>query len=175
LPDLGLDISQDNRSCNAGRFPNPAAFAAQANQGIGDMKSIRILIVTICMTSLSALAFAQSASSAPSATPPRVTPTDAKNYVGETVTVCGKVVANKTSKYGIAGRGKPVMFDIDQPEPSPVFYFVAFGASPTGPQEAIDAYQGKSVCVTGKISISANLPFIMADDRSKIKFQAAGK
>jgi len=139
------------------------------------MKSIRILIVTICMTSLSALAFAQSASSAPSATPPRVTPTDAKNYVGETVTVCGKVVANKTSKYGIAGRGKPVMFDIDQPEPSPVFYFVAFGASPTGPQEAIDAYQGKSVCVTGKISISANLPFIMADDRSKIKFQAAGK
>jgi hypothetical protein len=146
------------------------------------MTSIRTLIVTICIASLSALAVAQSAASAPStpnapsAAPPRVTPADAKNHRGDTVTVCGKVVDTKIfSKYGIGGHGKPVIFDIDQPEPNPVFYFVTFGTQPAGPQEAIAAYQGKSVCVTGKINISGSTPYIMADDRSKIKLQAESK
>jgi hypothetical protein len=151
------------------------------------MTSIRTLIMTVCIASLSALAVAQSATgasstpstpstpSAPSAAPPRVTATDAKNHRGETVTVCGKVVDTKTSKYGIGGHGKPVIFDIDQPEPNPVFYFVTFGTQPAGPQEAIAAYQGKSVCVTGKIIIAATTPYIMADDRSKIKLQAESK
>jgi hypothetical protein len=145
------------------------------------MTSIRTLIVTVCLASLSALAVAQSASSAPSTpstpspAPPRVTPADAKNHRGETVTVCGKVVDTKTSKYGIGGHGKPVIFDIDQPEPNPVFYFVTFGTQPAGPQEAVAAYQGKSVCVTGKITVAATTPYIMADDRSKIKLQAESK
>jgi hypothetical protein len=149
------------------------------------MTSIRTLILTICIASLSALAVAQSAAGAPStpsnpstpsAAPPRVTPGDAKNHRGDTVTVCGKVVDTKIfPKYGIGGHGKPVIFDLDQPEPNPVFYFVTFGTQPAGPQEAITAYQGKSVCVTGKITIAASTPYIMADDRSKIKIQAEGK
>jgi hypothetical protein len=145
------------------------------------MTSIRTLVVMMCIASLSALAVAQSTAGAPStpstpsAAPPRVSPADAKNHRGETVTVCGKVVDTKTSKYGIGGHGKPVIFDIDQPEPNPVFYFVTFGTQPAGPQEAIAAYQGKSVCVTGKITVAATTPYIMADDRSKIKIQAESK
>jgi hypothetical protein len=142
------------------------------------MTSIRILIATICIASLSVLAPGQgapSASGAQSAAPPRVAPADAKNHIGEIVTVCGKVVDNKVSKYGIGGRGKPVTFDLDQPEPNPVFYFVTFGAQPDGPPEAIAAYQGKSVCVTGKITVAVSMPYIMAADRSQIKPQTAGK
>ena len=133
------------------------------------MTNMKTLIVILCVTSLSHLAFAQSA---PSATPPRVAPADAKNHVGETATVCGKVVDTKIPRYGLAGHGKPVSFDLDQPEPNPVFYFVAFGAQPGGPQEAIAAYQGKRVCVTGKINMQpAAAPFILAADRSQIKPQ----
>ncbi len=140
------------------------------------MTSIRTLIVTICMTSLASLALAQSAPSAPSAAPPRVTPAEAKNHVGETATVCGKVVdIPKLPKYGLAGHGKPVSFDLDQPEPNPVFYFVTFGAKPGGPQEAIAAYKDKHVCVTGKITAAANGSFIFAPDRSQIKLQAENR
>ena len=142
---------------------------------------MRNFIAVMSMTFLSFLAFAQSAApprtSPPdaNAAPPRIGPADAKNHVGDTVTVCGKVVATKVAKYGIAGRGKPVIFDLDQPEPHPVFYFVTFGVQGGGgSQEAIAAYKEKSVCVTGKIAVQASVPFIMADDRSKIKPQAEG-
>ncbi len=139
------------------------------------MTSIRTLIVTICMASLATLAFAQNSQTAPTAATPRVAPADAKSHAGETATVCGKVVDNRIAKYGLSGRGKPVSFDLDQPEPNPVFFFVAFGSQPDGPQEAIAAYQGKQVCVTGKISMPAETPFIMAADRSQIKVQTANK
>jgi hypothetical protein len=130
------------------------------------MTTIRNVIAFTCMTGLSLLASAQSAA------PPRVTPADAKNHIGEMATVCGKVVDTKVGKYGLAGRGKPVSFNIDQPEPSPVFYFVAFGEQPAGPQEAIAAYQGKSLCVTGKIAAAEGTPYIMAADRTQIKPQS---
>jgi hypothetical protein len=130
-----------------------------------------MFIVMICMTGLAPLAFGQSAPSAQSTTPPRVTPADAKNHIGETVTVCGKVGdSRKVPKYGIAGHGKPVSFDLDQPETNPVFYFVTFGAQPGGPEEAIAAYKDKSVCVTGKIAgANSGAPFILAADRTQIK------
>jgi hypothetical protein len=132
------------------------------------MTIIRTLIVMMCMTVVSALAFAQSAPP-----PPRITPTEAKSRAGDTATVCGKVVDTKVSRYGLAGRGKPVTFDLDQPEPNPVFYFVTFGT--TGPEEAIAAYKGKSVCVTGKITMQAGVPYIMAADRAQIKVPAESK
>lgn len=131
------------------------------------MKSAKILIATAWIAGLSALAFAQGTA------PAKVAPADAKDHVGETVVVCGKVVENQISKYGITGRGKPVLFYVDQPQASPVFYFVAFGAQPDGPAEVIAAYQGKQVCVTGKINTTPSGPYIMAADRSQVKVDAA--
>lgn len=135
------------------------------------MTNMKTLIVMMCLTGLSPLAFAQSA------TPPRIAASEAKKHAGETVTVCGKVVDTKIPKYGLAGRGKPVTFDLDQPEPKPVFFFVAFGSHEGGPKEAVAAYQGKRICVTGKIETTAEpaVPFIMAADRSQIEPQAEGK
>jgi len=125
---------------------------------------MKTLIVMMCMTGLSALAFAQDAA------PPRITAADAKNHVGETATICGKVVDTKVPKYGLAGHGKPVWLDLDQPEPNPVFYLITFGTKDGGPQEVIDAYKGKNVCVTGLISRpSAGAPCIFVADRSTIK------
>ncbi|MGA3088422.1 MAG: hypothetical protein ABSD75_07400 [Terriglobales bacterium] len=133
---------------------------------------MKILMILICLAGLLPVASAQNAPP-----PPRVSPAEAKNHVGQAATVCGKVVDNKISKYGLAGRGKPVSFDLDQPEPNPVFYFVTFGAHPGGPDEAIAAYKDKLVCVTGKITAApgGGGPFIMAADRTQIKPQAEVK
>lgn len=131
------------------------------------MTNMKTLIALVCMTGLSALAPAQNAP----ATPLRITAGDAKKHVEETVTVCGKVVDNKVFKYGLAGHGKPVNFDLDQPEPNPVFYFVVFAPHEEGTKGAVAAYQGKNVCVTGQINGGPPAPFIMAPDRTQIKIQ----
>ena len=144
-----------------------SAALLRSSHTTGEHDKMKTLIVMIFMTGLLPLAFAQSAAA------PHVNPTDAKNHVGETVVVCGKVVDTKVPKYGLAGHGKPVSFDLDQPEPNPVFYFVTFGT--TGPEEAIAAYKGKSVCVTGKITVQAGVPYIMAADRAQIKVPAESK
>ena len=130
------------------------------------MKTVKAMLCFVCVTATLALS--------QDATPKRVNPAEAKDHVGETALVCGKVVDTKIFKYGIAGHGKPVAFDLDQPEPTPVFYFIAFGAQPGGPQEAIDAYKGKRVCVNGKIdqAPSGGAPFIMSKDRTNIKVEA---
>jgi hypothetical protein len=137
------------------------------------MKNMKTLIAMLCLTGLTPLISAQSAASAP---PVRVDPADAKTHIGEMATVCGKVVDNKVSKYGLSGRGKPVFFDLDQPQPNPVFYFVAFGTQSGGADEVIAAYQDKQVCVTGKITAApTGGPFIMASDRAQIKLQAQAR
>jgi hypothetical protein len=152
------------------RLPESGWHGTKSEPRNWNMTTIKILIVTICMAGLSPIAVSQSS------TPPRISASDAKNHPGETVTVCGKVVDTKISKYGLAGRGKPVNVDLDQPEPHPVFFFVTFGSQAgANPEEVQAAYQGKSVCVTGKITVVASTPYIMAADRSQIKIQAEDK
>ncbi|MFZ0226352.1 MAG: hypothetical protein WAL41_05260 [Mycobacterium sp.] len=129
---------------------------------------MRNLILTICLAATIPLASAQETK-----TPPRVSPADAQKHPGETVTVCGKVVETMVGKYGIAQHGKPVMFYIDKPRASQVFYFVTFGSKELGPKEVLDAYTDKNVCVTGKITMSSDRAYIMADNHDNIKVQAA--
>jgi hypothetical protein len=124
------------------------------------MTNVRVLLVSCTMV---LAAFAQDSSTS------RIAPIEAKNHIGQPVTVCGKVVQTKISKYGLAGHGKPVTFYLDQPEPDSVFYFVAFGSKDDGPQEAVSAYDGKRVCVTGQVDQVSGKVFIMASDRSQIK------
>ena len=132
------------------------------------MTIMRSLISAAFLVSMSALAMGQNVPSQA-----HVAPAEAKNHVGESVIVCGNVVDTKISKCGIRGHGKPITFDLDQPEPNPVFYFVTFAAPPADPAEVVAAYQGKRVCVTGKVVTTDSGPYIMAADRSQIKIDAA--
>jgi hypothetical protein len=133
--------------------------------------NMKARIIMVCMAGLLPFALAQNPA------PPRIGAADAKTYVGKKATVCGKVVDTQIRKNALLGYGFPVSFDLDQPQTDPVFYFVAFGKQDQGPQEVVEAYQGKRVCVTGKIDImpSGGPPFILVPDRSKIKPDAAGK
>jgi hypothetical protein len=117
-------------------------------------------IFTSCALSVSVAQNAQSS---------RVSPAAAKNHVGETAMVCGKVVETKVNKYGVAGHGIPVMLDLDQPEPNPVFFVVTFGSREGGPNEVIAAYKNKNICATGKITLASGKPYIILADRTNIK------
>lgn len=133
------------------------------------MKTIRPVALAMLIAVWMPLVAAENAQSL------RVSPKDAKDHIGDSATVCGKVMSTSVTKYGIAGHGKPVSFFLDQPESTAVFYFVTFGVKPAGPEEAKAAYEDKRVCVTGKIAMVSTIPFIMAADRSQIKVVAGDK
>jgi hypothetical protein len=107
--------------------------------------------------------------------PQRLSPLETANHVGEQAIVCGQVVAFKISRYSVGNHGKPINFFLDQPETNPVFFFVALSPDPANPLKAKEAYFGKQVCVTGKITKIGNVPDIMVTDRSQIKVKTDDK
>jgi hypothetical protein len=131
-----------------------------------------MLIAAIFVTAILPLAYAQTAP------PPRVSPADAKDHIGEKAVVCGKVVDAEPLQNGLLGRGKPASFYLDEPMAAPVFHFVAFPKTEFGgDEELMSAFKGKHVCVTGKISLAPAKggPFILAPQRSQIKIQPEPK
>jgi DNA/RNA endonuclease YhcR with UshA esterase domain len=107
--------------------------------------------------------------------PQQITAAEAKDHDGEVVMVCGTAVDSKISKYAIPGHGKTVTFDLDQPEPNPLFYFVAFGSDAAKLKKLQETYQGQRVCVTGKITKFHDVPYVMVTEASQLKLQAAGQ
>jgi hypothetical protein len=178
LRDLSLDVLWDDwTALQFADFLNSAGFSRSSHTtGLEHDKYMKTLIVMMCMTGLVPLAFAQGAAKAP---PPILTTAEAKDHIGDMATVCGVVVDANIKDPGIAGHGKPIFYDLDQPQPHPVFYFIAFGKKPGGFDEAraaIAGYKDKKVCVTGKIEPGgASAAFIFAADRSQVKVQGEKK
>jgi hypothetical protein len=108
------------------------------------MKSPRFLL-------LLTLAIAFTASNAQS-----VKIADAKNHLGETGTVCGKVVSEWTAT---KSAGEPTFINLDAPYPNQAFTVVIWeedrqdiGSLPS---------QGSHLCVTGKIQTYRGVPEIV--------------
>jgi hypothetical protein len=131
----------------------------------------KLFTAAACAIGILSMALAQNPA------PKRLAPPETASHLGETAVVCGAVVDTSIVKHGHLGIGFPVSFYLDQPQSSPVFYFVAFGTPKGGPEEVIAAYKGKRVCVTGEIETlpAGGAPFILAADRSHIKPQPAAK
>jgi DNA/RNA endonuclease YhcR with UshA esterase domain len=82
--------------------------------------------------------------------------TDARNHLGETGTVCGKVVSEWTASNS---KGEPTFINLDEPYPNQRFTIVIWeedrqdiGSLPS---------QGSRVCVTGKIQSYRGVPEIV--------------
>jgi|CZKY01.1.fsa_nt_gi hypothetical protein len=134
------------------------------------MTAMRTMVVTICLVGLWQAAHAQEPA------PKRIAPEDAKNHVGETAIVCGKVVDTKVPRNGLKGYGLPASFYMEEPEPHAVFYFIEFVPGPEATNQARPDYNGKRMCVTGKISASATGgPVIIALKHSQVKPEAPAK
>jgi hypothetical protein len=101
--------------------------------------------------------------------------TEVAKHVGETGTVCGTVVDSTVSKYGVGGRGKPVSFQMDKPEPDTPFFFVAWADKSASIDDFRATYKDKKVCVTGKIGLFNSIPYILTTDNTQIKIESSAK
>ncbi len=131
---------------------------------------MRTIIVMICLVGLWQAAHAQEPA------PKRIAPADAKNHSGENAIVCGKVVDAQIPRNGLSGHGLPASFYMEEPAAHAVFYFIEFVPGPEATDQPRPDYNGKRMCVSGKISASpTGVPFIMALKHSQVKPEAPTK
>jgi micrococcal nuclease len=100
------------------------------------------------------------------ATPQSITASEAKNHLGETATVCGKVAG---THYASRPRGQPTFLNLDKPYPEQVFTVVIWGSDRPKFGQPEVTYEGKSVCVTGQIKAYRGTPEVVAYEPTQIK------
>ena len=86
----------------------------------------------------------------------RISPAEAKKYVGKFVTVCGKVVS---AAYATNAAGRPTFINLERPYPNQPFNVVIWGAERgnfSPPPEK--AYDGKKICVSGEVLVFRDEP-----------------
>jgi hypothetical protein len=95
-----------------------------------------------------------------------LTAAEAKNHIGETVTVCGKVVS---TQYAVSTKGQPTFLDLDQTYPDKVFTVVIWGSSRSKFSKSARVrppeieYKDRHICVNGKITKYRSVPEITVD------------
>jgi hypothetical protein len=95
-----------------------------------------------------------------------ITAAQAKDHVGETATVCGKVAG---ARYLESSNRKPTFLNFDKPFPDHPFLAIIFGDNRAkfGKPEA--EYLQKDLCVTGKIIDYNGKPEIELTEPSQVK------
>src|SRR6266478_7894367 len=96
----------------------------------------------------------------------KLTATEAKDHVGETVTVCGNVVS---TRYASTTKGQPTFLNLDKPYPNQIFTVVIWGSNRSKFGAPESEYKGKRICVTGKITEYRNVPQIIAERPQQIQ------
>ena len=91
---------------------------------------------------------------------------EAKNHVGETATVCGKVAS---TRFASSSHGQPTFLNLDVPYPNQIFTVVIWGSDRPMFYRPEVTYRDKRVCVTGEIKSFRGVPEVAAHDPSQIK------
>jgi len=91
-----------------------------------------------------------------------VAPDSAKYFEGSLVKVCGKVFGTHTGKTGI------VKFEFGGKYPNNTFTAVIFSEN-TSKFEPAENYDGKEICVTGRIKIYKEKPEIELTNPNQLK------
>jgi DNA/RNA endonuclease YhcR with UshA esterase domain len=88
---------------------------------------------------------------------------DAKNHIGEQVTVCGNVASVKTAT---SGRGEPTFINLDAAYPNQIFTILAWGEDRKNIGEL--PREGEHVCATGMIQEYRGLPQIVVKSKAQL-------
>jgi hypothetical protein len=95
----------------------------------------------------------------------KITAAEAKDHVGETRTVCGKVVS---THYATSSKGQPTFLNLDEPYPKEVFTILIWGSDRAKFGAPETRYKDATVCVTGKITSFRGKPEIISTDPKQI-------
>jgi hypothetical protein len=93
---------------------------------------------------------------------------DAKQHVGQTATVCGKVMS---PRYASSSRGQPTFLNIDKEYPNQEFTVLIWGSDRAKFGSPEIDYKDKSICVTGKIQNYQGGVEIIANDPKQIQLK----
>lgn len=94
-----------------------------------------------------------------------VTPTDAANYEGKTVTVCAKVMGTHITK----GEKKVIYLNLEKAYPNNPFTVVIFESGADNfDYNPLEFLKNKNICVFGKISFYKDKPQIIVSKQSQI-------
>ena len=99
----------------------------------------------------------------------RISPSEAKDHVGEVATVCGDVAS---THYAHSTKGQPTFLNLDRPYPNPIFTILIWGSNRGKFGTPENEFRGKRVCVTGKIMEYRGSPEIVADSPAQIKLDS---
>jgi hypothetical protein len=114
-----------------------------------------VLLLGLCLC-ITAATFGQSK---------KLTASEARDHIGESATVCGKVVS---SRYASKTRGAPTFLDLDKPYPNSLFTILIWGENRAKFGAPEETYRDKGICVTGNITSYRGSPEIVASDPSQI-------
>lgn len=95
----------------------------------------------------------------------KLTAMEAKDHYGEAATVCGEVVS---ATYAGTSNGQPTFLNLDRAFPNQIFTVVIWGEDRSKFGVPEDAYKGKRICATGRITAYAGLPEIVATEPKQI-------
>lgn len=95
----------------------------------------------------------------------KITASEAKDHVGETRTVCGKVAS---THYASGSKGQPTFLNLDEAYPKEVFTILIWGSDRPKFGTPETKYKDARVCVTGKITSHREKPEIIATDPKQI-------
>lgn len=120
----------------------------------------RILVAVVCglILGLGASAYAVQA----------ITASEARNHVGEMATVCGQVAG---AHYAARSRGEPTFINLDRPYPDQIFTIVVWGSDRAKFGRPETEYEGKDICVTGRIKEYRGVPEIAASNPIQIRIK----
>jgi hypothetical protein len=97
-----------------------------------------------------------------------VTATEARNHVGERVTVCCSVVS---THFSARTKGEPTFLNLDEPYPRQIFTILIWGSDRPRFGDPESKYGNKKVCVTGLIKDYKGVPEVIAEQPSQIEIQ----
>jgi hypothetical protein len=98
----------------------------------------------------------------------KITAAEAKDHVGDRMTICGKVAS---THYAKASKGEPTFLNLDEPYPREIFTILIWGSDRGKFGTPESEYKGLRVCVTGKITTYRGTPEIVANERGQIEIQ----
>jgi micrococcal nuclease len=97
-----------------------------------------------------------------------LTAAEAKNHVGETATVCGRVAS---AHFAEKTKGLPTFLNLDRAYPNQIFTVVIWGADRLKFGNPESTYRNKNVCVSGKITSHRDIPEIVITTPGQIRIQ----
>ena len=123
------------------------------------MRLYRASLLLILCCALPCIAQAQTA---------HLTAAEAKNHVGETATVCGRVAS---IHFAEKAKGLPTFMNLDMPYPQQIFTILIWGADRLKFGNPERTYRHRNVCVSGKITSHRGTPEIVITTPAQIQIQ----